>query len=192
MLAPGTVANEVLTEQIYTVMPLPKELYRRLRPHPDWNEIESDLGGRIRGSLNFAGEGRNPQFLFSTGQRRAAELSFLVAVHLSRPWCAWESLLLDDPVQHIDDYRGVNLAEGLTAVRRTGEQGIEAVEDPALADLLCRQLRSGGDPICRRFDLRTATTGGAVITEVHEIYQMPLNVLSTALVSCRRPCNDSH
>lgn len=75
----------------------------------------------------------------------AAGLSFLLAVHLSRPWCAWQSLLLDDPVQHIDDYRAVNLAEVITAVRRTGEQVIVAVEDPALADLLCRRLRSGGD-----------------------------------------------
>ncbi|HVL69396.1 MAG TPA: AAA family ATPase [Vicinamibacterales bacterium] len=179
-----TVANEVLTEQFDTVMPLLKELYRRLRPHPDWSEIESDFGGRVRGSLNFVvGDGRNPQFLFSSGQRRAAGLSFLLAVHLSRPWCAWESLLLDDPVQHIDDYRAVNLAEVLTAVRRTGEQVIVAVEDPALADLLCRRLRSGGDQIGRRFDLRTANTGGAVIGGVQDIYPLPRNVLSTARAS---------
>lgn len=179
-----TVANEVLTEQFDTVMPLLKELYRRLRPHPDWNEIESDFGGKVRGSLNFVvGDGRNPQFLFSSGQRRAAGLSFLLAVHLSRPWCAWESLLLDDPVQHIDDYRAVNLAEVLTAVRRTGEQVIVAVEDAALADLLCRRLRSVSDQIGRRFDLRTANTGGALIGEIQDIYPMPRSVLSAARAS---------
>jgi DNA repair exonuclease SbcCD ATPase subunit len=179
-----TVANEVLTEQFDTVMPLLKELYRRLRPHPDWSEIESDFGGRVRGSLNFVvGDGRNPQFLFSSGQRRAAGLSFLLAVHLSRPWCAWESLLLDDPVQHIDDYRAVNLAEVLTAVRRTGEQVIVAVEDPALADLLCRRLRSSSDQIGRRFDLKTANTGGAVIGDIQDVYPMPRNVLPAARAS---------
>jgi chromosome segregation protein len=174
------VANEVLTEQFDTVMPLLKELYRRLRPHPEWSEIDSDFGGRVRGSLNFVvGDGRNPQFLFSSGQRRAAGLSFLLAVHLSRPWCAWETLLLDDPVQHIDDYRAVNLAEVLTAVRRTGEQVIVAVEDPALADLLCRRLRSAGDQIGRRFELRTANTGGAVIGEAQDLFPMPKSVLRT-------------
>ncbi len=115
--AAKTVSNEILTEQFDTVMPLLKELYRRLRPHGEWSEIDSDFGGKVRGSLNFVvGDGYNPQFLFSSGQRRAAGLSFLLAVHLSRPWCAWQSLLLDDPVQHIDDYRALNLVEVLTAI----------------------------------------------------------------------------
>jgi chromosome segregation protein len=79
-----TVANQILTEQFDTVMPLLKELYKRLRPHADWTEIESDFGGKVRGSLNFTvGDGYNPQFLFSSGQRRAAGLAFLLAVHLS-------------------------------------------------------------------------------------------------------------
>ena len=178
------VAHEVLTEQFDTVMPLLKELYRRLRPHPEWREIESDFGGRIRGSLNFVvGDGRNPQFLFSSGQRRAAGLSFLLAVHLSRPWCAWESVLLDDPVQHIDDYRAINLAEVLTAIRRTGKQVIVAVEDPALADLLCRRLRSANDQIGRRFDLRTSHIGGTIVGESRDFYPMPPNVLDTRQAS---------
>jgi DNA repair exonuclease SbcCD ATPase subunit len=131
--AATTVANQILTEQFDTVMPLLKELYKRLRPHTDWTEIESDFGGKIRGSLNFVvGNGYNPQFLFSSGQRRAAGLAFLLAVHLSRPWCKWQSLLLDDPVQHIDDYRALNLVEVLAAIRRTNRQIIVAVEDPAL------------------------------------------------------------
>ena len=109
-----TVANQILTEQFDTVMPLLKELYRRLRPHANWAEIESDFGGKVRGSLNFTVGGHNPQFLFSSGQRRAAGLAFLLAVHLSRPWCSWRSLLMDDPVQHIDDYRALNLVEVLT------------------------------------------------------------------------------
>lgn len=104
--AAAEVRNQILTEQFDTVMPLLKELYRRLRPHTDWIEIEADFGGRVRASLNFTvGDGRNPQFLFSSGQRRAAGMAFLLAIHLSRPWCRLKSLLLDDPVQHIDDYR---------------------------------------------------------------------------------------
>ena len=101
--ASKTVANQILEEQFDTVMPLLKELYRRLRPHPDWLEIEADFGGRVRASLNFVvSGGGNPQFLFSSGQRRAAGLAFLLAIHLSRTWCRWNTLVLDDPVQHID------------------------------------------------------------------------------------------
>ena len=182
--AAKTVQNEILTEQFDTVMPLLKELYRRLRPHTDWTEIESDFGGKVRASLNFTvGDGHNPQFLFSSGQRRATGMSFLLAVHLSRPWCAWRSLLLDDPVQHIDDYRALNLVEVLSAIRRTDRQVIVAVEDTALADLLCRRLRSTPEEFGRHFELRTSSTGSAEIASQQDVYPMPRLVLRPAQAS---------
>jgi chromosome segregation protein len=172
--AAKSVANEILVEQFETVMPLLKELYRRLRPHTDWTEIDSEFGGRVRGSLNFmVGEGRNPQFLFSSGQRRAAGLAFLLAVHLSRPWCHWRSLLLDDPVQHVDDYRALNLVEVLAAIRRSGRQVLVAVEDAALADLLCRRLRSVIGETGRRFDLTHSASGAAEIATTFDIPPLP-------------------
>jgi DNA repair exonuclease SbcCD ATPase subunit len=182
--ASKTVANQILMEQFDTVMPLLKELYRRLRPHADWTEIESDFGGKVRGSLNFVvGDGHNPQFLFSSGQRRAAGLAFLLAVHLSRPWCSWNSLLLDDPVQHIDDYRALNLVEVLAAIRRTNRQVIVAVEDSALADLLCRRLRSETTAIGRIFELGTSKSGAAEIAMSRDVYPMPRLVLRAAQAS---------
>ena len=178
------VANEILTEQFDTVMPLLKELYRRLRPHAGWTEIESDFGGKIRGSLNFTvGDGHNVQFLFSSGQRRAAGLAFLLAVHLSRRWCGWQTLMLDDPVQHIDDYRALNLVEVLSAIRRTGRQIIVAVEDEALADVLCRRLRSLPNEIGRCYSLRTSKTGTGEIESARDIYPMPREILRSATAS---------
>jgi len=172
------VANQILTEQFDTVMPLLKELYLRLRPHTDWREIETDFGGRVRASLNFTvGDGRNPQFLFSSGQRRAAGIAFLLAIHLSRPWCRLRSLLLDDPVQHIDDYRALNLVEVLSAVRKTGRQVIVAVEDPALADVLCRRLRSTPTEAGRRFEFSTTKSGSASIERQIDISPLPRQVL---------------
>jgi chromosome segregation protein len=182
--AARAVANEILKEQFDTVMPLLKELYRRLRPHVEWTEIDSDFGGKVRATLNFTvGEGRNPQFLFSSGQRRAAGLAFLLAIHLSRPWCRWQSLLLDDPVQHIDDYRALNLVEVLGAIRRLDRQTIVAVEDSALADLLCRRLRSNtSDPGCR-FDLAVSGDGASHIESSLTIAPMQREVLQMAQAS---------
>jgi chromosome segregation protein len=178
------VANELLTEQFDTVMPLLKELYRRLRPHAGWTEIESDFGGKVRASLNFTvGDGHNVQFLFSSGQRRAAGLAFLLAIHLSRRWCNWQTLLLDDPVQHIDDYRALNLVEVLSAIRRTGRQVVVAVEDEALADVLCRRLRSSVSQAGRRFNLRTSTSGTGEIASIRDIYPMPREVIRPATTS---------
>jgi DNA repair exonuclease SbcCD ATPase subunit len=179
--AAKSVANQVLKEQFDTVMPLLKELYQRLRPHTDWREIDIDFGGRVRASLNLTvGDGRNPQFLFSSGQRRAAGLAFLLAIHLSRPWCKVRSLLLDDPVQHIDDYRALNLVEVLAAVRRTGRQVIVAVEDHALADVLCRRLRSTPSEFGRRFELGMGRDGSSRIQHQLDVVPMPGQVLQEA------------
>jgi chromosome segregation protein len=176
--AAKTIANEISAEQFETIMPLLKEFYRRLRPHLDWTEIDSDLGGKVRGSLNFTvAHGVNPQFTFSSGQRRAAGLAFLFAVHLSRPWCLWNSLLLDDPVQHVDDYRALNLVETLSAIRRTGRQIIVAVEDEALADVLCRRLRAGTDAPGRRFELGIGPDGAGRIASSLDIFAMPRHAL---------------
>ena len=182
--ASRTVANQILEEQFGTVMPLLKELYRRLRPHPDWLEIEADFGGRVRASLNFVvSGGGNPQFLFSSGQRRAAGLAFLLAIHLSRTWCRWNTLVLDDPVQHIDDYRALNLAEVLASIRRTGRQVIVAVEDVALADVLCRRLRSSAGDSGRRIDLRISATGTTELANVFDIEPLPSHALRQAMAS---------
>lgn len=179
-----TVANQMLEEQFDTVMPLLKELYRRLRPHPDWLDIEADFGGRVRASLNFVvGGAGNPQFLFSSGQRRAAGLAFLLAIHLSRTWCRWNTLVMDDPVQHIDDYRALNLAEVLSAVRRTGRQVIVAVEDQALADLLCRRLRSTAASSGHRVDLKVSPTGATELVGAVDVAPLPHQVLRQAKAS---------
>jgi DNA repair exonuclease SbcCD ATPase subunit len=137
------MSGEIVDERLAAISPLLEEFYARLRPHIDWPEISYLVRGDIRRLLSLrVGDGLNLRFMFSSGQRRAAGLAFLLAVSLSRPWCGFRSLILDDPVQHIDDYRALHLAETLTAVRKTGLQVICTVEDAELAELLARRLRS--------------------------------------------------
>lgn len=140
------VQGEIIDEHLAELEPLFLELYQRLRPHPGWMEIRYRLRGDVRRMLSLEiGKGLKPAFIFSSGQRRAAGLAFLLAAYLARRWCRLETLILDDPVQHIDDYRALHLAETLGAIRRMGRQIICAVEDPALAKLLCRRLCRGDD-----------------------------------------------
>lgn len=179
--AAQSVSNQVLVEQFETVLPLLKELYLRLRPHAEWREIETDFGGKVRASLNFVvGDGKNPQFVFSSGQRRAAGLAFLLAVHLSRHWCSWNTLMLDDPVQHIDDYRALNLVEVLAAIRTRGRQIVIAVEDQLLAELVCRRLRSSAEGMGRMFEIVMGATGSAQIAHSADILPLPKDVLKLA------------
>ena len=111
-------AAETLDARLDRVLPLMSELYRRLRPHPVWQDIEYNIRGDVRRFLKLqVGEEINPQFVFSSGQRRVTGLAFLLSVNLSIAWSRWKSLVLDDPVQHVDDFRAVHLAEVLAHLR---------------------------------------------------------------------------
>ena len=134
-------ANEALDDRLDLIGPLLGDLYRRLRPHTSWRDIDYRIRGDVKRFLSLeVGEGLNPQFIFSSGQRRATGLAFLLSVYLATSWSKFRTVILDDPVQHIDDFRAVHLAEVLASLYMAGHQVICAVEDPALANLLCRRL----------------------------------------------------
>jgi chromosome segregation protein len=137
------IAGEIVDERLSELHPLLSELYYRLRPHKDWQTLNYYLRGDVRRMLSLeVGEGLNPNFIFSSGQRRAVALAFLISIHLARPWCKLNSLVLDDPIQHIDDYRALHFTEVLSSIRMLGRQVICTIEDAALAHLLTRRLRS--------------------------------------------------
>lgn len=172
------VSAEIIDERLAQISPLLNELYQRLRPHADWRTIDYSIRGDVRRFLSLrVGDGLNPQFVFSSGQRRAAGLAFLLSVHLARAWTPFRSLLLDDPVQHIDDFRALHLVEVLAALRLDRRQIICAVEDPALADLLCRRLVSTIDEPGRRFDIDLGPEGATSVLIAEDIPPMPIGVL---------------
>lgn len=172
------VSAEIIDERLAQISPLLNELYQRLRPHADWRTIDYSIRGDVRRFLSLkVGNGLNPQFVFSSGQRRAAGLAFLLSVHLARAWTPLRSLLLDDPVQHIDDFRALHLVEVLAALRLDGRQIICAVEDPALADLLCRRLVSTATEGGRRLEIDLGPLGATSVVTDQEIHPMPVGVL---------------
>ena len=168
-------AFETVNQRFERVLPLMAELYQRLRPHPVWVDIEYRIRGDVRRFLKLeVGDQLNPQFIFSSGQRRATGLAFLLAVNLSLAWSRWRTILLDDPVQHIDDFRSVHLAEVLAQLSGSGKQIICAVEDAALADLLCRRLPIGGAGKGKRLTL--GSDAGGALAKLREQELAPLTV----------------
>ena len=160
---------------------LMSELYKRLRPHPVWKDIEYNVRGDVRRFLKLqVGDDINPQFVFSSGQRRVTGLAFLLSVNLSVAWSRWKTLVLDDPVQHVDDFRAVHLAEVLAHLRDTGRQIVCAVEDNALADLMCRRL--AGSKVCtgRRISLGNGPEGVLAILDEREVAPLFSNSLVRA------------
>lgn len=171
--------SETLDLRLDRVLPLMAELYGRLRPHPVWQDIEYSIRGDLRRFLSLqVGDGLNPQFLFSSGQRRATGLAFLLSINLSLAWSRWSSILLDDPVQHVDDFRTVNLAEVLAQLVASGRQVIVAVEDAALAELLARRMPVNRAGDASRLTLGLGTGGRSVIANRSSPVPMISRVLS--------------
>lgn len=175
------VTTEIVGERLEALRPLFVEFYQRLRPNAEWKEIDFLLRGDVRAFLSLSiGQRLNPRFVFSSGQRRALGLAFLLAIHLSRPWCNLETIILDDPVQHVDDYRALHLVETLSAMRQSGRQVICTVEDPALADLLCRRLRAEPEAEGMRVDLEYVAGGGIRVSGIHVVEPLPRRVFAAS------------
>jgi len=156
-------------------------LYIRLRPHIEWDYLKYHIRGTVRRFLSLkVGENLNPAFMFSTGQMKTAGLAFLLAVCLGQSLSRMKTIMLDDPVQHIDDFRALHLVELLSAIRRSGRQIICSVEDPALADLLCRRLYSKDDEIGSLITLKYTVGEGVDLSEKKEISPLPKRVLLSA------------
>lgn len=171
-------AGEIVDERLARISPLLNEIYQRLRPHANWRSIDYSIRGDVRRFLSLkVGDDLNPQFVFSSGQRRAAGLAFLLSVHLARPWSRWQTLMLDDPVQHIDDFRALQLVEVLSSLRQAGRQVIVAVEDEALADLLCRRMLSTPEQGGRRYTIDFNERGAANVTARLDIPPMAPGIL---------------
>lgn len=171
-------AAETLDRRLERVLPLMAELYRRLRPHPVWSDLEYSIRGDVRRFLKLqVGDGLNPQFMFSSGQRRATGLAFLISVNLSLAWSRWTTILLDDPVQHIDDFRSVHLAEVLSQLVAEGRQIVCAVEDPALADMIGRRLPIGKTGSGKRITLGANDEGELSIREERVLQPLPTQAL---------------
>jgi chromosome segregation protein len=173
-----SISGEIIDERLAQISPLLNELYQRLRPHNSWKSIEYSIRGDLRRFLSLkVGDGLNPQFVFSSGQRRAAGLAFLLSVHLARAWTPLQTLLLDDPVQHIDDFRALHLIEVLAALSLDKRQIICAVEDAALAELLCRRLNSTSESIGKHYSLDVGSDGATSIVSDVTVPPMPAGVL---------------
>lgn len=171
-------AGETLDRRLDRVLPLMSELYRRLRPHPVWRDIEYSIRGDVRKFLKLqVGDDLNPQFLFSSGQRRATGLAFLLAVNLSLAWSRWRTIMLDDPVQHVDDFRTIHLAELCAQLVGDGRQIICAVEDAALAELFCRRLPVKGANVAKRVSLGPNEKGDLGIVSDTWLPQLPARAL---------------
>ncbi|WP_234301188.1 hypothetical protein, partial [Sphaerospermopsis aphanizomenoides] len=85
------------------------------------------------------GKGGKPRAMLSAGNLNTAALTLFLALNLSaRPVLPW--LIIDDPVQSMDDVHIAQFAALLRTLKREGRQVILAVHDRQLFDYLALEL----------------------------------------------------
>lgn len=180
--AVSRTAGELVDERLAQLEPLLVELYERLRPHVQWSTVGYRVRGDVRRFMRLTvGESDlNPRFMFSSGQRRALGLAFLLSVHLSTTWSRWNTLILDDPMQHVDDYRALRLVEVLGSIRRSGRQILCAVEDRSLADLLARRLATSESQSGSVLELKYELGEGSTIASLDTLRPLKPRLFTAA------------
>jgi DNA repair exonuclease SbcCD ATPase subunit len=136
---------DIVEQQMALLTPIAQNVYSRMDPHPTFTEIQlvSELF-RAAGTTTAqvfderADVSANPMLVFSAAQANIAALSYLVALN----WAAGgrvPTLLLDDPLQAMDDLNVLGFADLCRHLRR-GRQLIISTHEKRFAELLERKL----------------------------------------------------
>lgn len=142
-------AAESLVEiEIGEISPLLSRIYSRMDPHPVFRSPSVSVRMlRRRGQLYLtvsdpltATASESPGTILSSSQSNAFAIAIFLSLNLGFSPLATESVLMDDPLQSLDD---VNLLGLVDLLRRTKaeRQVILGTHDRAFAELLARKLR---------------------------------------------------
>lgn len=138
--------------QLEQIAPLVERVYARIDPHPAFRNVRlrssfEHSRGRVRATVadTFADVVvERPGTVLSSSQLNALAVSVFLALNLGVPARPLDSVLLDDPLQSLDD---VNLLGLVDLLRRTKQrrQLVISTHDARFAALLERKLRPEGE-----------------------------------------------
>lgn len=142
-----TQAITNITRQRFELLaPLVAEIYSRLDPHPAFTRLDYDLEvyyQRPRADPIVIDEENDiradPLLIFSSSQMNVVALTFFLAMNWSSGSAALPFLLLDDPLQAMDDINALGFAD-LCRHIRAERQLVVATHDRRLGGLLERKL----------------------------------------------------
>lgn len=147
-LSEQTVAArvEVTEERVRAMQPLVANIFQRLDPHPAFKTIEFELDTYYRQGTTsplvrdvVEGVSADPLVVFSTSQANIVALSYFIAMSLSSGDRGLPFLLLDDPVQSMDDVNVLGFAD-LCRHLQSRRQLIVSTHERRFAGLLERKL----------------------------------------------------
>ena len=145
-------ASEVVAAQLDQIDPLLQRIYATADPHPSFRAVRLlTKVARGRGRLNAAVidphaelSSDAPEAVLSSSQLNALAVSVFLALNLGVPTLPMQAVMLDDPLQSLDD---VNLLGLIDLLRRTKDQRqlFVSTHDVRFGALLARKLRPIGD-----------------------------------------------
>lgn len=137
---------EVTETRLRSIQPLVANIFQRLDPHPAFKTVEFELDTYYRKGTTsplvrdqVENVSADPLLIFSTSQANIVALSYFIAMSLSSEERGLPFLLLDDPVQSMDDVNVLGFAD-LCRHLRLRRQLIVSTHERRFASLLERKL----------------------------------------------------
>ena len=137
---------DVTAQRFDAIEPLVRDIYSRLDPHPAFTMLgftHDMYYGKGTSTAIVTDEGAgvdaDPLIVFSASQANIASLSYFLAMSLSAGQHALPFVLLDDPLQSMDDINVLGFAD-LCRFLRSERQLIVSTHDRRFANLLRRKL----------------------------------------------------
>jgi len=144
---------EVTEQRFRAIQPLVADIFSRLDPHPAFKTIEFELDTYYRKGTTsplvrdvVENVLADPLVIFSTSQANIAALSYFLAMGWTAGERSMPFVLLDDPLQSMDDVNVLGFADLCRHVR-SSRQLLISTHERRLAGLLQRKLapRSDGE-----------------------------------------------
>ena len=140
-----------MSRRFAALQPLVNDIFRRLEPHPAFDTLGFDLSVAYRSGVadpfirdTESGVTADPLLVLSSSQANIAALTYFLALSWSAEPRALPFLLLDDPLQSLDDVNILGFADLCRHVRGSRQLAV-STHDERLAGLLRRKLASRGD-----------------------------------------------
>jgi DNA repair exonuclease SbcCD ATPase subunit len=141
-------ASKVVQRRLEDIEPLLDGIYGRIDPHPAFRSVELRASfpkgrGQIVAVLKdivAQKESDKPSLVLSSSQLNALAVSIFLALNLGIQSPPLSALILDDPLQSLDDIHLLGLVDLLRRVK-THRQLLVSTHDSRFGNLLARKLR---------------------------------------------------
>lgn len=141
-------SSNVVATELGRIDPLLQQIFSTIDPHPAFRAVRlfasfARRRGRVSAQLEDQLSGQitdAPALVLSSSQLNGLAVSIFLALNLGMRTLPIRSVILDDPLQSLDDVNLLGLVDLLRRIREH-RQLIVSTHDPRFGDLLARKLR---------------------------------------------------